>query len=93
MAQMSKLPGFDQHLPAKCSFFPLLFGEGYYQSIEITLPNILSYAFIFRQEFYSIASGLKITDHGNSDNNLESLCICERNAITVGTECVKQHSS
>jgi hypothetical protein len=33
-------PGFDQHLPAKCSVFPLLFGAEQYQSLEITLINV-----------------------------------------------------
>jgi hypothetical protein len=50
--KMSKLPGFDQHLPAKYSVFSLFFFDAeYYQSIEITLANRLSYAFIFRQQF------------------------------------------
>jgi hypothetical protein len=35
----------------------------------------LSYAFIFRQQFYFILPGLKIIGHGNPNNNLESPCI------------------
>jgi hypothetical protein len=35
-----QLPGFDQHLPAKCSVFPLLFGAEHYQSLEIALTNV-----------------------------------------------------
>jgi hypothetical protein len=35
----------------------------------------LNYTFIFRQQFYFIISGLKITGHGNPDNNLESPCV------------------
>jgi hypothetical protein len=31
--------GFEQ-LPAKCSFFPLLFGAEHYQSLEIALTNV-----------------------------------------------------
>jgi hypothetical protein len=34
--------------------------------------NFLSYIFIFRKQFYFVASGFKITGHGNPDNNLES---------------------
>jgi hypothetical protein len=34
------LPGFDQHLPAKCSVFPLFSGAEYYQSLEIALINV-----------------------------------------------------
>jgi hypothetical protein len=34
----------------------------------------LSYTVIFREEFYFIIYNLKIMGHGNSDNNLESLC-------------------
>jgi hypothetical protein len=30
-----------------------------------------SYIFIFRKQFYFVVSGLKITGHGNPDNNLE----------------------
>jgi hypothetical protein len=32
--------GFDQHLPAKCSVFSLLFGAEYYRSLEIALTNV-----------------------------------------------------
>jgi hypothetical protein len=32
--KVSKLPGFDQHLPAKCSVFPLLFDAEHYESLE-----------------------------------------------------------
>jgi hypothetical protein len=32
--------GFDQHLPAKCSVFSLLFGAEHYQSVEIALTNV-----------------------------------------------------
>jgi hypothetical protein len=32
----------------------------------------LSYALIFRNQFYFLIYGLKITGHGNTDNNLES---------------------
>jgi hypothetical protein len=38
--KMSKLPGFDQQLPAECSVFPLLFGVEHYQSLEIALTNV-----------------------------------------------------
>jgi hypothetical protein len=38
--KMPKLPGFDQHLPSKCSVFPLLFGAEHYQSLEIALTNV-----------------------------------------------------
>jgi hypothetical protein len=34
------LSGFDQHLPSKCSVFPLLFGAGHYQSLETALTNV-----------------------------------------------------
>jgi hypothetical protein len=34
------LSGFDQHLPAKCSVFPFLFGAEHYQSLEIALTNV-----------------------------------------------------
>jgi hypothetical protein len=34
------LPGFEQHLPAKCSVFLLLLGAVHYQSLEIALPNV-----------------------------------------------------
>jgi hypothetical protein len=34
------LPGFNQHLPAKCSVFPLLFGAEHNQSLEIALISI-----------------------------------------------------
>jgi hypothetical protein len=34
------LPGFDQHLPATSSVFPLLFGAEHYQSLEIALINV-----------------------------------------------------
>jgi hypothetical protein len=34
------LPGFDQHLSAKCSVLPLLFGAEYYQSLEIALTKV-----------------------------------------------------
>jgi hypothetical protein len=37
---MSKLPGFDRHLPAEFSVFSFLFGAEYYQSLEIALPNV-----------------------------------------------------
>jgi hypothetical protein len=33
------LPGFD-HLPAKYSVFPLLFGAEHYQCLEIALTNV-----------------------------------------------------
>jgi hypothetical protein len=34
-------PGFDQHLPAKCSVFPVvLFVVEQYQSLEIALTNV-----------------------------------------------------
>jgi hypothetical protein len=29
---------------------------------------------IFHKQIYFVVSGLKITGHGNSDNNLESYC-------------------
>jgi hypothetical protein len=38
--KMSKLPGFDQHLPEKFSVFPLLSGGEHNQSLEIALPNV-----------------------------------------------------
>jgi hypothetical protein len=34
------LPGCDQHLPAKCSVFPLPFGAEHCQSLETALPNV-----------------------------------------------------
>jgi hypothetical protein len=37
---VSKLPGLDQQLPAKCSIFPLLFGAEHYESLEIALTNV-----------------------------------------------------
>jgi hypothetical protein len=36
--------------------------------------------FIFRKQFYYVASSLKIIGHGNPDNNLESSCRSERRA-------------
>jgi uncharacterized FlgJ-related protein len=36
--------------------------------------NIFSYIFILRKHFLFIASDLKITGHGNPDNNSESPC-------------------
>jgi hypothetical protein len=38
--KMSKIPGFDQHLAAKCSVFPLLLGAEHYQSLEISLTDV-----------------------------------------------------
>jgi hypothetical protein len=38
--KMPKLPGFDQHLPAKCSVFPLFFSAEHDQSLEIALTNV-----------------------------------------------------
>jgi hypothetical protein len=35
----------------------------------------LSYTFVFRKLCYIIICGLKTIGHGNTDNNLESLCI------------------
>jgi hypothetical protein len=35
-----KLPGFEQHLPEKCSVFPLLFGKEHYQSLKIALTKV-----------------------------------------------------
>jgi hypothetical protein len=40
----------------------------------------VSYIFIFRKQFYVILSYMTIIGHENSDNNLESLCICCRHA-------------
>jgi hypothetical protein len=37
---MSKLPGFDQYLPAKSSLLPLFFGAEHYQPIEIALTSV-----------------------------------------------------
>jgi hypothetical protein len=34
------LPGFGQHVPAKCSVFPLLFGAEHNQSLGIALTNV-----------------------------------------------------
>jgi hypothetical protein len=34
------LPKFNQHFPAKCSVFPLLFSAEHYQSLEIALTNV-----------------------------------------------------
>jgi hypothetical protein len=34
------LPGFDQHLPAKCWVFPLLFDAEHNQSLETALTNV-----------------------------------------------------
>jgi hypothetical protein len=36
--EMSKLPGFDQHLPVKCSVFPL--GAEHCHSLETALTNV-----------------------------------------------------
>jgi hypothetical protein len=36
--------------------------------------NFLSYTFIFRKQFYSVPSDLKIIGHGNPNNNLKSPC-------------------
>jgi hypothetical protein len=33
--KMSKLPGFDQHLPAKCLVFPYRLGTEHYQPLEL----------------------------------------------------------
>jgi hypothetical protein len=38
--KMSKLPGFDQQPPAKCSVFPLLFAAEHYQPLEIALTKV-----------------------------------------------------
>jgi hypothetical protein len=38
--KMSKIPGFDQHFPAKCSVFHFLFGTEHYESLEIALTNV-----------------------------------------------------
>jgi hypothetical protein len=38
----------------------------------MVIKHFLSYAFIFRKQFYLLASDLKIIGHGNPDNNLES---------------------
>jgi hypothetical protein len=38
--KMSKLPGFHQHLPAKCSVFLFVSGAEHYQSLEIALTNV-----------------------------------------------------
>jgi hypothetical protein len=40
MSLISKLPGFDQRLPAKYSVFQLLFGADHNQSLEIALNNV-----------------------------------------------------
>jgi hypothetical protein len=37
--------------------------------------NCVSYAFVFRKQFYFVLSGLNVIGHGNPDNNLESHCI------------------
>jgi hypothetical protein len=34
------LPGSDQHLPAKCSDFPLLSSAEHHHSLEIALTNV-----------------------------------------------------
>jgi hypothetical protein len=34
------LPGFDQHLPAKCFVFPFLFLAEHNQSLEIASTNV-----------------------------------------------------
>jgi hypothetical protein len=34
------LPGFDQHLAAKCPVIPLLFGAEHHQSLAIALTNV-----------------------------------------------------
>jgi hypothetical protein len=34
------LPGFDQHLPVKCSVPPLLFGAEHYQSPKTALSSV-----------------------------------------------------
>jgi hypothetical protein len=37
---MSKLPGFDELLPEKCSVSTLLFRAEHYQSLETALTNV-----------------------------------------------------
>lgn len=37
--------------------------------------NVLSYTFIFHNQFYSVASSLKILGYGKPNSNLESHCI------------------
>jgi hypothetical protein len=34
------LPGFDEHLPAKCSVLPFLFGAEHYKSLETAVTNV-----------------------------------------------------
>jgi hypothetical protein len=34
------LPGFDQHLPAYCPVFPLLFDAEHYQCLEVALTSV-----------------------------------------------------
>jgi hypothetical protein len=38
-------PGFDQHLPAKCPVFPLLFGAEHYQSLGTASTNVGRWSF------------------------------------------------
>jgi hypothetical protein len=52
--EMSKLSGFDDHLPEKCPFFPFLFGAERYQCLEVALTNVGQHclkADIFHIEF------------------------------------------
>jgi hypothetical protein len=53
---MSKLPGFDQHLPANYSVFLLLCDREHYQSLEIASTNVGEHylkADPFHIEFYN----------------------------------------
>jgi hypothetical protein len=45
----------------------------------VLIPQIIeiSYTFIFHKQFHFAVSSLKITGHGNHDNNLESARICK----------------
>jgi hypothetical protein len=53
----------------------LFYIESIVQNAE---QNFLSYTSIFRKQFYSVLSDLKIIGHGNPDSNLESHCTHRR---------------
>jgi hypothetical protein len=44
-------------------------------SVDSISNKTFEYNFIFGKSFVFIISGLKIIDHGNRDNNLESFCM------------------
>jgi hypothetical protein len=55
---------------------PLREYENITQEVLLSLELILQIAKqLHHGQFYFVTSGLKIIDHGNPDNNLESHCI------------------